>query len=108
PHPDSPYWIAHWVNQACDVIDVDGKSIPPQQVQSSYGTAQKMRAALSYTFGTVHSHGRTPWHKSETSGQWVGNPSISNLVGDYLPSLRRRKVFTSKFKPTGRPLTLSF
>ncbi|KAJ7888301.1 hypothetical protein B0H13DRAFT_1627146, partial [Mycena leptocephala] len=76
----------------CDIIDVDGKPIPPLQVQSSYGTAQKMRAALSYTFGTVHGHGRTPWHKSETSGQWVGNPSISNLVGDYLPSLRRRKM----------------
>lgn len=47
---------------------------------------------MMYMFGHVHGLGNLPWHKSEISGQFVGNPSVSEAVSSYMISLQRRKV----------------
>lgn len=76
----------------CDELDLEGKIKPSTQERSSYSYAQKMRAAATYAFGRLHQLGNVPWHRSEVTGQWVGNPSVSETVSTYMLSLRRRKV----------------
>ena len=51
-----------------------------------------MRASMTYAFGRIHGLGSLPWHKNETTGKMVGNPSVSQTVSSYMLSLRRRKV----------------
>ena len=47
---------------------------------------------MTYGFGHVWKLGALPWHQSEVTGKWVGNPSVSDIVSTYMLSLRRRKV----------------
>ena len=58
-----------------------------------YNTAQKMRAAISHKFGRDYGLGTSPWTEHPTvSGKFLGNPSLSVAVSQYMISLRRRKV----------------
>ena len=56
-----------------------------------------MRASMTYTFGRVHGLGSSSWHRSEISGQMIGNLSVSESVASYMISLRNRKVFFFNF-----------
>ncbi|KAF7374671.1 hypothetical protein MSAN_00352100 [Mycena sanguinolenta] len=88
PPRDTAYIFCEWINEHCDVVDINNKPRPKNVVLGTYGTAQKMRAAVAYTYANIHSRGRTPWNPVDQSG----NPSLSDAVSDYFPSLRRRKV----------------
>ena len=76
----------------CDELGLDGSSKPLGHLRSSFSHAQKMRASITYAFGHVWKLGTLPWHENESTGRWVGNPSVSNEVSAYMLSLRRRKV----------------
>ena len=72
----------------CDEIGLDGVRKPSSMIRMSYSHAQKMRAAMTYAFGCICGLGTLPWHKSEVTGQMVGNPSVSDTVSSYMVSLR--------------------
>jgi hypothetical protein len=56
----------------------------------------KMRAALSHQFGRVLGRGTQLWDESpHTPGTYIGNPSLSTKVSQYMVALRRRKVSSS-------------
>lgn len=77
----------------CDSKKLDGSDKDPSEMRSGYKHAQKMRAAATFGFGRVYGKGRTPWHKSEVTGEMDGNPSVSEIVSGYMVSLRRRTVW---------------
>ena len=76
----------------CDEISLDGKHKPVGMVRSKYTHAQKMRASMTHVFGRDFGLGKQDWTKSEQTGQMVGNPSTSHLLGTYMVSLRNQKV----------------
>lgn len=52
-----------------------------------------MRAAISHKFGRDFGLGTQPWAENPLKpGEFVGNPSLSVVVSQYMISLRRRKV----------------
>ena len=73
-------------------MKLDGGDKNPNELRSGYARAQKMRAAATFGFGRMYGKGRTPWHKSEVTGEMVGNPSVSEMVSGYMVSLQHRKV----------------
>ncbi|KAJ7603609.1 DNA breaking-rejoining enzyme, partial [Mycena polygramma] len=80
----------------CDVIDLEGQPIPEGKAIATKGTAETIRAALLYKFGTVQGLGRTPWRaKPLQPTQFEGNPVFSDIVSDFIISLKRRKVISS-------------
>jgi hypothetical protein len=80
------------INHRCDELQLDGNPKPSTTIRGTYSHAQKMRASMTYTFGHIYGLGSLPWHKNETTGTMVGNPSVSQTVSSYMISLRRRKV----------------
>lgn len=62
--------------------------------------AMKMRAAMTHKFGRDFGLGTQPWMEHPMKADhFLGNPSISTTVTQYMVSLNRRKVrsFTSSF-----------
>ena len=52
-----------------------------------------MRAAMTHKFGRDFGFGNQPWQESPLEpGVFVGNPSLSLEVSQYMISLGRRKV----------------
>jgi len=47
---------------------------------------------MTHVFGRDFGLGSEKWHKSETTGNMVGNPSVSTLLASYMVSMRNRKV----------------
>ncbi|KAJ3718998.1 hypothetical protein F5878DRAFT_545289, partial [Lentinula raphanica] len=76
----------------CDEINLDNTPKDSSITRSTFTHAQKMRAAATFGFGRVHGLGMQVWHQSEITGNWVGNPSVSETLSCYMLSLRRRKV----------------
>lgn len=80
----------------CDDTYIDGTPKPKDVTRGSYSHAEKIRAMARYGFKKVLRTGEVPWHQIEGSngltGQWVGNPAISEIVSTYMVSLHRRKV----------------
>ncbi|KAH9007804.1 hypothetical protein EDB84DRAFT_1671914 [Lactarius hengduanensis] len=91
PHKYAPQFIVAWIMNECDELNLDGTKRPSNEVRATYGTAQKMRASMTYAFGRLHGLGSMDWHCSE-GGSMVGNPSVSEMVSWYMLSLHRRKV----------------
>ncbi|KAG0693634.1 DNA breaking-rejoining enzyme, partial [Suillus ampliporus] len=90
----------------CDSINIDGTTKPSTQERGSYGHAQKMRAAATYSFGQLQCLGNLPWHESELkSGQMLGNPSVSMEVSGFMCSLKRRKVQAGEVAVSARAIT---
>ncbi|KAF9521447.1 hypothetical protein CPB83DRAFT_778726, partial [Crepidotus variabilis] len=90
----------------CDTIDLDGK--PSIGQRSSYTHAQKMRAAMTYTFGRTLGLGSQAWQEYRASGgliETAGNPSTSELVSRYMISLRRRKAQSGETPTSARAIT---
>ncbi|KAJ6464720.1 hypothetical protein DFH09DRAFT_1346757 [Mycena vulgaris] len=93
PHPDMHWFIIHYLNTECDTVDINGKPKPTSSVIKSWATAERIRAGLLYTFGTVHGRGKTPWRVNLSgSMQMQGNPVMCDPIGDYMISMRRRKA----------------
>lgn len=108
---DFPDWIALWIMDKsvkldslskysmlipyrCDNDDIwTGAAKDPSIPRVTYGTAQKMCAAISHKFGRDYELGTRPWAENPVKkGEFVGNPSLSIVVSQYMISLRRRKV----------------
>ncbi|THH03535.1 hypothetical protein EW146_g10421 [Bondarzewia mesenterica] len=105
PHAEAPSFIAAWIMQNCDELLLNGLLKPPDVVRGTYNHAQKMRAAMTYRFGRLHGLGMLPWHKSEITEKWIGNPSISVIISTYMVSLHRRKVCAGETTTSARAIT---
>ncbi|KAJ7668225.1 hypothetical protein B0H14DRAFT_2424765, partial [Mycena olivaceomarginata] len=88
----------------CDSIRIDGTTRDPTEIRLSFANAQKMRAAASWNFAQVDNQGNVPWRKSD-SGVWMGNPSVSPLVAQYMTGLKRRKVQAGETATSARAIT---
>ena len=71
---------------------LDGRHRPSDQRRDSYTHVQKMRAAMTYTFGRTLGLGSQAWQRNELTGKMTGNPSVCQSVLSYMMSLRNRKV----------------
>nr|GAT54551.1 predicted protein [Mycena chlorophos] len=87
PVEDAPLLIVAWIMSHCDEINPDRTKKPTTQERDSYSHAQKMRATATYAFGRLAGLGAEPWHRSEVSGQMIGNPSVSEAVSRYMVQL---------------------
>ena len=85
--------FAH-VSVRCDKTSVwTGKAKLPDDPRSTYGTAQKMQAAISHKFGCDYGLGTQQWMEHPTiPGKFIGNPSLSVVVSQYMVSLHWHKV----------------
>ncbi|PPR00572.1 hypothetical protein CVT24_005457 [Panaeolus cyanescens] len=91
----------------CDTVDVNNKPLPANITRSSYSHAQKMRAAMTYTFGRVYGLGKQAWSEQQTQDGGLltaGNPSVSELVSRYMLSLHRRKVQKGDISTSARAI----
>ncbi|KAH9161104.1 hypothetical protein EDB89DRAFT_1914099 [Lactarius sanguifluus] len=91
PHQYAPQFIVVWIMNKCDELNLDGKKRLSTQVRTTYSTAQKMCASMTYAFGRIHGLGSMHWQRG-SDGRMVGNPSVSEVVSRYMLSLHRRKV----------------
>lgn len=80
--------------ERCDEIDPETEDVKDLSVKrATYAHAQKMRAAMSHKFGRDLGLGTAPWTESPVvPGKFLGNPSLSPRVSQYMVSLQRRKV----------------
>ncbi|KAJ4501672.1 hypothetical protein C8R41DRAFT_912944 [Lentinula lateritia] len=76
----------------CDELNLNNTKKDASIERHSFTHAQKMRAAATFGFGRVHGLGMQAWHRSETTGKMLGNPSVSETLTSYMLSLRRRKT----------------
>ncbi|KAF8177525.1 hypothetical protein K438DRAFT_1606316, partial [Mycena galopus ATCC 62051] len=89
----------------CDSIRIDGSTRDPFETRLSFANAQKMRAAVTWNYAQVDGQGNAPWRKSDATGKWVGNPSVSTLVSQYMSSLKRRKAHSGEVPMSARAIT---
>ncbi|KAJ3850949.1 DNA breaking-rejoining enzyme [Lentinula lateritia] len=64
-----------------------------------------MQAAATFGFGRVHGLGMQAWHRSETTGKMLGNPSVSETLTSYMLSLRCRKTQIGETVTSARAAT---
>ncbi|KAH9032741.1 hypothetical protein EDB84DRAFT_1438558 [Lactarius hengduanensis] len=105
PHPYAPQFIVAWImNESAH--SHSRKSHPHRQctVRATYGTAQKMRASMTYAFGRIHGLGSAHWERC-ADGRTVGNPSVSEMVSRYMLSLHRRKVKAGETATSARAIS---
>lgn len=105
PGTHAAHFIVLWIMNHCDEYSINGQLKPQFEERASYGYAQKMRAAATYLYARLLQLGSVPWHKSELTGNMVGNPSISEVVSTYMLSLRRRKVQKGEVPISARAIT---
>ncbi|KIJ15217.1 hypothetical protein PAXINDRAFT_77647, partial [Paxillus involutus ATCC 200175] len=71
----------------------------------TYNTAQKMCAAMSHKFGRDYRLGTMPWVENPSiPGKYIGNPSLSVAVSQYMISLRRRKARSGEVVTSARAM----
>ncbi|KAH8997636.1 hypothetical protein EDB83DRAFT_2238537, partial [Lactarius deliciosus] len=105
PHQHAPQFIVVWIMNECDELNLDGKKRLSTQVRATYGTAQKMRASMTYAFGRIHGLGSMHWQRG-SDGRMVGNPSVSEVVSRYMLSLHRRKVQAGETATSARAISV--
>ncbi|KAG2030592.1 hypothetical protein BDR03DRAFT_877986 [Suillus americanus] len=70
-----------------------GKAKDPSVPRATYGTAQKMCAAISHKFGRDYQLGTQPWLEHPAMpGKFIGNPSLLVTISQYMVSLPRQKI----------------
>jgi hypothetical protein len=94
------------VRYRCDELNLDGTPRPSTEVRATYGTAQKMRASMTYAFGRLHGLGSMHWQHSPLGEGMVGNPSVSEAVSRYMLSLHRRKVQAGETATSARAISV--
>jgi hypothetical protein len=99
-------WCIHCVRYRCDDVSLDGSRRPSIDVQATYGTAQKMCASMMYAFGCIHGLGSMHWQPSPLGEGMVGNPSVSEIVSQYMLSLCRRKVQGGETATSARAISV--
>ena len=118
--PNMPTWIAMWIMDKfvtqlpsyftkpdycrCDELDPEsgGEKVKDLSMpRATYAHAQKMRAVISHKFGCDLGLGMAPWTENPLQpGEFLGNPSLSPKVSQYMVSLQRRKVKAYKLTYT--------
>ncbi|RDX46842.1 hypothetical protein OH76DRAFT_1419903 [Lentinus brumalis] len=102
-----PTWIAAWIMSKADDIDLitgEEKELANTD-RVTYARAQKMRASISHKFGREYKRGTQLWTESPIApGVFMGNPSLSVVVSEYMISLRRRKVRTGEVVTSARAM----
>ncbi|KAH9021450.1 hypothetical protein EDB85DRAFT_2188783 [Lactarius pseudohatsudake] len=93
--------IVVWIMNECDELNLDGKTRLSTQM---YGTAQEMRASMTYAFGCIHGLGSMHWQRGRDR-RMVGNPSVSEVVSRYMLSLHRRKVKAGEITTSVRAIS---
>lgn len=79
-------------------MDIHTGQVKPLNIhRGSYNMAQKMRAAMTHKFGRDYQLGTQAWQEHPVTGKYVGNPSLSVVLSQYMVSLRRRNVRVSMF-----------
>ncbi|KDQ49857.1 hypothetical protein JAAARDRAFT_107155, partial [Jaapia argillacea MUCL 33604] len=101
-----PTWVAVWIMSKCDDIDPETNKVKGlDQAHAGYGTAQKMRASVSHMFSRVLARGLHPWMPNPMQpGKFIGNPSMSLTVSQYMISLRRRRVRAGEIVTSARAM----
>ncbi|KAF8261883.1 hypothetical protein EI94DRAFT_1541505, partial [Lactarius quietus] len=105
PHKYAPQFIVAWILNECDELNLDGSRRPSEEVRATYGTAQKMRASMTYAFGRLHGLGTMHWVHNPVEDTVTGNPSVSEMVSRYMLSLRRRKVKAGETATSARAIS---
>ncbi|KAI9446961.1 hypothetical protein BJY52DRAFT_1126212, partial [Lactarius psammicola] len=105
PPEYAPQFIVAWIMNECDELKLNGTRKSSKEVRATYGTAQKMRASMTYAFGRVHGLGSAHWHRDTASGSMAGNPSVSEMVSRYMLSLHRRKVQAGETATSARAIS---
>ncbi|KAJ3901075.1 DNA breaking-rejoining enzyme [Lentinula edodes] len=105
PHPQSAVYLAAWIMDSCDELNLNNTKKDASIERHSFTHAQKMRAAATFGFGRVHGLGMQAWHRSETTGKMLGNPSVSETLTSYMLSLRRRKTQIGETATSARAAT---
>ncbi|KIP01683.1 hypothetical protein PHLGIDRAFT_505418 [Phlebiopsis gigantea 11061_1 CR5-6] len=90
----------------CDSVDIyTNKPKALGDEPSTYSHAQKMRAAMTHYFGRELDIGLGAWTESEVNpGRFLGNPSLSTVVGQYMISLRRKKTKAGEVVTSARAM----
>ncbi|KAJ3760308.1 DNA breaking-rejoining enzyme [Lentinula raphanica] len=91
----------------CDELNLDSTVKDSNIERATFTHAQKMRAAATFGFGRIHGLGMQVWHRSEITGKWMGNPSVSETLSCYMLSLRRRKTLKGEVATSARAITSS-
>jgi hypothetical protein len=98
--------VSSWARYCrCDELNLDGTRYPSEEVRATYGTAQKMRASMTYAFGRLHGLGTMHWVHNIVEDTVAGNPSVSEMVSRYMLSLRRRKVRAGETATSARAIS---
>ncbi|KAG2056062.1 hypothetical protein BDR06DRAFT_970496 [Suillus hirtellus] len=87
-------WIALWIMDKCNENDIcTGKPKPLTVLYATYNNTQKMQAAISHKFEPDYGLGTQPWMENPAyPGRFIGNPSLSVVVSQYIISLQHCKV----------------
>ncbi|KZV93497.1 hypothetical protein EXIGLDRAFT_612857 [Exidia glandulosa HHB12029] len=97
-------WAVTNHHNRCDDQYCNGQAKPQKVERSTYGHAQKIRAAMTHHFGREPTIGNSWWTLRE-DGSVFGNPSLSHLVSTYMVSLRRRKTRAGEAPLSARAIT---
>ncbi|KAJ7168719.1 hypothetical protein C8R46DRAFT_1218107 [Mycena filopes] len=106
PHPHVHYFFIKYVNHHCDTVFLNGDEKPTNLEVKSHATAERMRAAVLYTYAMIHLRGKKPWQASQTTpGAMEGNPIICDVVADFMISMRRRKAKAGQSSTSSKAMT---
>jgi hypothetical protein len=93
------------VLDSCNKKNLDGSLKATEVVCDSFANGQKMQASTSYAFSQLCGVGPIPWHKSEVTGEWVGNLSVSDTVASCRVSLRQCKFCAGETQTSAHAIT---
>ncbi|EPS97342.1 hypothetical protein FOMPIDRAFT_117668 [Fomitopsis schrenkii] len=94
-----------WIMNKADNLDLYSAEKKDFSIPCvKYGTAQKMRAAINHIFGRDFGFGDQTWGK-KADGKFVGNPSLSKELSQYMISLQRCKVYAGDEVTSARAIT---
>ncbi|PGH15757.1 hypothetical protein GX50_09006 [[Emmonsia] crescens] len=88
---DTPVLICIWIGFNCEKPEKSEDWILRDRADRTWSHAMKMRAAVSYYYAQTLRKGRGMFLE-KSDGSWSGNPVYSDIVSQYMRSLRRRKT----------------
>ncbi|OJD10123.1 hypothetical protein AJ78_08734 [Emergomyces pasteurianus Ep9510] len=91
PDANTPLLICIWIGFNCEKPEKSDDWILRDREDKTWSHAMKMRAAVFYYYAQRLERGRAPYLE-KADGSWGGNPVYSDIVSQYMKSLRRRKT----------------
>jgi hypothetical protein len=103
---ESPTDITAYIYHKCEPKDTKNTQGVLQGCEGlSYSTAMKIRAAITNYYDSLLEDNLSNFGYDEQSRRWVGNPSKSSKVINYMTSLKKRKAKTGEQAKTMRAIT---